>query len=73
MRLSPIVEFWEVLYPSLLTIPGHPGHWIPEPTRDHHRVRDGVRDGAGIPVINRDETNLVILPVLHVALTKCSI
>ena len=73
MRASPIVEIWEVLQPSLLTIPGHPGHWIPEPTRDHHCVRDGVRDGAGTPVINSVKTNLVILLVLHVALTICNI
>ena len=72
MRVSNVVEFWEVLQPSILTIPGHM-FMCEETTRDHHCVRDGVRDGAGIPVINRDETNLVILPVLHVALTKCSI
>ena len=50
MRVSYVVEFREVLHPSILTIPCHM-FMCKETTRDHHCVCDGVRDGARIPVI----------------------
>ncbi len=60
MVLSPSDEGRKVLQPSLLTIPGHHVHF-PETPCDHHRVRDGVRDGAALAVINNDDTNLMII------------
>ena len=55
---SPNVETREILLPSLVTVHGHCGEGV-KTTRDHHSVSVGVRDGAGVAVIN-NVTNLII-------------
>ena len=69
----------EVLQPSLLPVPGH---IVPDPpvtstisvhsaTSDHYGVSNGVRDGAGLAVIN-NVTNIIITS-LHLTLTLCHV
>ena len=53
MGSPPSDEGREVLQPSHPATPTVPAHLVhtPETPRDHHRVRDGVRDGAGPALI----------------------
>ena len=66
VAFSPIVETREILLPSLVTVHGHCGG--APPTRDHHCVSVGVRDGAGQAVIN-NVANLIIIKSRHFTLT----
>lgn len=50
-------ERWEVLKPSLLPIPGHIGAAEETPS-DQYCVSNGVRNGAGLAVIN-NITNII--------------
>ena len=54
MVVPPGDEGREVLQPSLLPVPGHSVSdlSVEASPRDQHCVSDGVRDGAGIAVIN---------------------
>ena len=63
MPLSPNVETREVLLPSPDTVHGHCGEAVTVTTHDHHSVRVGVRDGAGITVRN-NVTNLIMYSLL---------
>ena len=63
-------ETREVLQPSLLSIPGHTGA-VEETPNDQYCVSNGVRDGAGLAVIN-NVTN-IIKTLLHLTLLLCGI
>ena len=66
----PSYETREVLQPSLLSIPGHTGA-VEETSNDQYCVSNGVRDGAGLAVIN-NVTN-IIKTLLHLTLLLCGI
>ncbi len=51
MSASPSDERWEILQPSHLAVPDNSGPGVVTP-RDHCCVSNGVRDGAGVTVIN---------------------
>ena len=61
MGVPPSDERREILQPSLLPVPDNSGLGGPT-TSDHNCVCDGVRDGAGLAVINnqcyKHNTNL---------------
>ena len=70
MAVPPSDERREILQPSLLPVPGHTGAGE-ETTSDQYCVSNGVRDGAGLAVIN-DVTSIITSPVkfLWAAQTK---
>ena len=59
--VSPGVETWEILLPSMDTVHGHCSEGVAT-TGDHHCVSVRVRDGTGFTVIN-NVTNLIILTI----------
>ena len=79
MVIPPSDESQKVLQPSLLPVPDHsvPDNIASLPKaspRYQHCVSDGVRDGAGIAVINSvTVTNLIITTSLHLTLLPYSI
>ena len=66
MVSPPSDERREILQPSLLPVPDHSVHGVVT-TSDHNCVSYGVRDGAGVAVINI-VTNIIITS-LHLTLT----
>ena len=70
MAISPGDQIREVLQPSLLPVPDHNVQGAVTP-RDHHCVGDGVRNAAGIAVI--DNVTTLIITSLHLTLTLCHI
>ena len=70
MAVPPSDERREILQPSLLPVPGHTGAGE-ETTSDQYCVSNGVRDGAGLAVIN-NITN-IIKASLHLKLLLCGI
>ena len=59
MAPPPSDETREVLQPSLLSIPRHTGA-VEETPYDQYCVSNGVRDGAGLAVIN-NVANIIII------------
>ena len=76
MAASPTKKGRKVLQPSHPAVPTIPGHHgtFPETPCDHHRVRGGVRDGAGHAVMinddNKPNDNLACIKVFNTYSTR---